>query len=32
MREPLPKGLVREAWKARVGYSFERERTQDAWI
>ena len=24
MREPLPKALVRLAWKARVGYSAER--------
>lgn len=30
IREPLPKEFVIEAWKARVGYSFERWRTHDA--
>lgn len=30
IREPLPKEFVIEAWKARVGKSFERERTQAA--
>ena len=30
MRVPLPKELVREAWKARVGYSRERSLTQRA--
>ncbi len=30
MREPLPKELVMEAWKARVGWDLERWRTQDA--
>ena len=28
--EPLPNELVIEAWKARVGKSFDRERTQAA--
>ena len=32
IREPLPKELVMEAWKARVGYSLERERTQEAYL
>lgn len=31
MREPLPKELVREAWKARVGWSRERDFTHDAY-
>lgn len=31
MSEPLPKELVRLAWKARVGYSLERRRTHCAW-
>jgi len=30
IREPLPKELVIEAWKARVGYDLERRRTQEA--
>lgn len=30
MREPLPKEFVREAWKARVGYSVERDFTHAA--
>lgn len=32
MREPLPKELVMEAWKARVGYSRERSLTQRACV
>lgn len=32
MREPFPKELVMEAWKARVGYSRERSLTQRAYI
>ena len=32
MSEPLPKELVMEAWKASVGYSLERVRTQDACV
>lgn len=30
MREPFPNEFVMEAWKARVGYSLERRRTQEA--
>lgn len=29
--DPLPNELVMDAWKAKVGYSFDRERTQDAY-
>ena len=29
--EPLPNEFVIDAWKARVGYSFDNERTQDAY-
>lgn len=32
MSVPLPKELVREAWKARVGYSWESRRTHLACI
>lgn len=32
MRVPLPKELVRLAWKARVGYSRERSLTHFAWF
>jgi hypothetical protein len=32
MSEPLPKELVIEAWKARVGYSRERSLTQRAYV
>ena len=31
IREPLPKLLVMLAWKASVGYSFERRRTHCAY-
>jgi hypothetical protein len=31
MSEPLPKELVRDAWKARVGYSVESVRTHRAF-
>ena len=30
MSDPLPKELLIEAWKARVGYSFDSARTQEA--
>lgn len=29
--EPLPNELVMDAWKAKVGYSLDSERTQDAF-
>lgn len=32
MREPLPKELVMEAWKASVGYSRESSLTQRAYV
>ena len=32
MREPLPKALVRLAWKARVGYSAERTEIQRVYV
>lgn len=32
MRVPLPKELVRLAWKARVGYSWERSLTHLACV
>ena len=32
IKEPLPKELVMEAWKASVGYSFERARTHEAYF
>jgi phage-related minor tail protein len=32
MSEPLPKELVMEAWKARVGYSRESSLTQRAYV
>lgn len=31
MREPLPNELVIEAWKAKVGYSLDNKRTQEAY-
>lgn len=31
MRLPLPKELVRLAWKARVGYSFDKSLTHCAY-
>lgn len=30
MREPFPNDLVIEAWNARQGWSFDRNRTQAA--
>ena len=30
MRLPFPKELLIEAWKAKVGYSFESRRTHEA--
>lgn len=32
MREPLPNELVRLAWKARVGYSWDKTATQRFWF
>lgn len=32
MREPLPKALVRLAWKARVGYLAERTEIQRVYV
>lgn len=31
IREPFPKELLMLAWNARVGYSLERRRTQEAY-
>lgn len=31
MREPFPNELVRLAWKARVGYSWDKRATQRFW-
>jgi hypothetical protein len=31
MSDPLPKELVMDAWKAKVGYSLDRARTHAAW-
>jgi hypothetical protein len=31
MRDPFPKDLVIDAWNARVGCSFESNRTQAAY-
>lgn len=31
MRDPLPKELVRLAWKAKVGYSWDKTATQRFW-
>lgn len=30
IKDPLPKELLMEAWKASVGYSFESNRTHEA--
>lgn len=32
MREPLPNEFVRLAWKAKVGYSWDRTATQRFWF